>query len=136
MQLITDCMWIGSCVCNVPIEVCTSTNTSKKLSAGKSTPGVCWLICPGDTRDGDSLMVTGPNTAELPARFMAIISVWMVVRPPGPQPTHGFWRCTVEGPARVTLSVPTPVMLMVTLATVLMVSLPAGGKVHRGVVGV
>src|SRR5438105_2121086 len=129
-------MWMGSCVCNTPIEVWISTNTSKKLSAGKSTPGVCWLIWPGDTRVGDSFMTTGPNTPELPVRFMAIISVWMVVRPPGPQPTQGFWRCTVEGPDSVTLSVPTPEMSMVTLATVLRVSVPAGGNVHAVGVGV
>src|SRR5438477_6163008 len=94
MQLITDCMWIGSWVCKTPMEVCTSTNMSKKLSAGKFTPGVCSLICPGDTSDGDSFMVTGPSTPELPVRCMEIISVCMVVRPPGPQPTHGFCLCT------------------------------------------
>src|SRR5947209_5559735 len=96
MQLITDCMYMGSMVCSVPIEVSSSTNTSKKLSAGKSTPGVCWLICPGDTRVGDSRMVTGPSTPELPVSFIETISVWMVVRPPGPQPTQGFCRCTVD----------------------------------------
>src|SRR5947209_9690930 len=103
---------------------------SKKLSAGKSTPGVCCDICPADTRLGDSFMVTGPNTDELPVRFMATISVWMVVRPPGPQPMHGFWRCTVEGPETVTLSVPRPFTVMVTLATVLRVSVPAAGNTH------
>jgi hypothetical protein len=111
----------------VPIEVCTSTKMSKKLSEGKSIPGVCWLIRPGDTSDGDSLMVTGPSTPELPVRFMAIISVWMVSRPPGPQPMQGFCLCTVEGPDRVTLSVPRPVTFMVTLAVVFIVSVPAVG---------
>src|SRR5438552_18824808 len=98
MQFITDWLWIGSCVCSTPIEVCTSTKMSKKLSAGKSTPGTCWLIWPGDTRDGDSRSCTGPSTPELPVRFIAIISVWMVERPPGPQPTHGFCRCPLDDP--------------------------------------
>src|SRR5207237_10939360 len=97
MQFITDCIWIGSCVCNKPAEVCTSTNTSKKLSAGKFTPGVCSLICPADTSVGDSRIVTGPSTPELPVRFIETISVWMVVRPPGPQPLQGFCLCTVDG---------------------------------------
>src|SRR5205085_12144225 len=125
---------IGSSVCSNPGEVCTSTNTSKKLSAGKFTPGVCSLICPGDTSVGDSRITTGPSTAELPVRFMAIISVWMVVRPPGPQPTHGFWRCTVDGPDKFTVSVPNPLTLMTTWAAVLIVSVPAVGNTH-GVAG-
>src|SRR5438105_265906 len=115
------------------MEVCTSTNMSKKLSAGKSTPGVCWVICPGDTKVGDSRIVTGPSTPELPVRFMAIISVWMVVRPPGPQPTQGSCLCTVDGPDRFTVSVPTPVMLITTCAAVVSVSLPADGNTQRGV---
>src|SRR6266566_1899218 len=98
MQSITDCMCIGSCVCSVPIEVCTSTNTSKKLSAGKSTPGDCCLIWPSDCNVGDSLICTGPNTDEVPSRLISIISVSMVVTPPGPQPAQGSARCTVDGP--------------------------------------
>src|SRR5438132_11725479 len=109
---------------------------SKKLSAGKSTPGTCWAIWPGDTRDGDSRSCTGPSTPELPVRFIAIISVWMVLRPPGPQPTHGFCRCTLDEPFRATLSVPTPVMLMTTLAAGLIVSVPAGGDMQGVAVGV
>src|SRR5438477_6755271 len=104
-----------------------------KLSAGQFTPGVCSLIWPADTRVGDSRITTGPSTPELPVRFMAIISVWMVVRPPGPQPRQGFCRCTVDGPLRLTVSVPTPVMLMTTWAAVLIVSLPAAGNVQVGV---
>src|SRR5438067_202776 len=108
-------------------------NTSKKLSAGKSTPGVCWVIRPSDGLDGDSRMCTGPSTDEVPSRLRLVISVSMVERPPGPQPRQGLARCTVDGPDRVTLSVPTPVRLTVTLATVLMVSFPAGGNEHAGV---
>src|SRR6476661_5143963 len=122
-----------SSVCSVPIEVSSSTNTSKKLSAGKSTPGLCCLIWPSDGLDGDSRMCTGPNTDDVPSSSIATISVSMVERPPGPQPTQGLARCTVDGPDRFTVSVPTPVMLTTTCALVLMVSLPAGGNVHTGV---
>src|SRR5438034_7419383 len=108
MQLITDSTCTGSLVCSTPIEVSISTNTSKKLSAGKSTPGDCCLIWPSEGLDGDSRMCTGPNTDELPSSSIWIISVSIVVRPPGPQPAQGFSRCTVDGPDRLTVSVPTP----------------------------
>src|SRR5438132_7397558 len=130
MQLMLYCTWTGSWVCSTPCEVCTSTNMSKKLSAGKSTPGTCWLTWPGDTSDGDSRTVMGPNTGELPVSSIEIISVWMVVRPPGPQPTHGFWRCTVDGPFNVTLSDPRPGMSTIILPPDGKVSVPAGGNMH------
>ena len=109
---------------------------SKKLSAGKSTPGTCWLICPGDTRVGDSRICIGPNTPELPFKVIAIISVWMMVRPPGPQPTHGFWRYTVDGPFSVMLSDPRPGMSTIILPPDGKVSVPAGGNVQVPGVGV
>src|SRR5437868_13622455 len=46
MPWITDDTCTGWLVCNTPIEVSNSANTSKKLSAGKSAPGCCWRICP------------------------------------------------------------------------------------------
>src|SRR5437660_1666654 len=66
---------------------------------------------------------------------MATISVSMVVRPPGPQPTHGLPRCTVVGPFSVRLSLPAPVMSTVMLAPEAKVSAPAGGNVHGAGVG-
>src|SRR5437016_3743450 len=100
----------------------------KALSAGKLVPGVFSLITPVDDMFGDSRTTIGPSTDELPDRFMAIISVWIVVRPPGPQPMQGSPRRTVDGPFSVMVSVPTPVITSMTLAVVVKVSVPAGGK--------
>ena len=50
-------------MCRIPDEVCTSTKMSKKLSAGKFTPGVCSLIWPADRQQTLQILGYGEGTA-------------------------------------------------------------------------
>src|ERR1043165_3316234 len=46
ISLITACIWIGWVLRSIPIVVEMAVNTLKELSAGKSCPGICWLMVP------------------------------------------------------------------------------------------
>src|SRR3972149_5385600 len=125
-ELISACRRIGSFVCSEPSGVSISTNTSKKLSAGKSTPGDCCLTSPLEARIELSRIITGP-TGERPCNSRATISVSITHRPsPG---LYGAPRTPRVGPATVAFSTGPPLIArsMTTVAAESNSSTPAWG---------
>ena len=104
-----------------------STKTSKKLSAGKSTPGVCCFIRPEEARVGLSLTMIGPR-GEGPVRVIEIISVSMYPLPS--RSTRGSPLWIVVGPDATKGKGPGPpigVSSIIIVAVLLKESKPAGG---------